>query len=334
MTNKPTFSMSESGGCPKSIAAPLLGYEPIPDSEDSRTLLEHATRCEDLAAMQMLDLGFRLEPSSLCPKCKEELGNERYGIHVELEESLFRLIGHLDRRLVHNDRHFPVEIKSLGRFTWNMFSKSQFDNNPSYAGQEACYLQAEQSPGIYWVMNRDNGQSLKYIVNDFNNDVNLNGFAKIELPVAYNQIVDNLNLVVIAISDGELPEAEYSEDSPHCRWCKFVYLCEKKVTKVDELDLPSLVDAARMYKEGKELEAMADELKARATGTLLIHSKQSGVNKFRTGGISWTYSGLKTKKYTDEKLLRELVDENILKRVIKESKPFEDYRIRILKGEE
>ena len=61
-----TYSMSEAYSCPKVLVATKLGYEPTPRTELNDTLLLHASRCEGLASQQMLDLGFRLEPPSLC----------------------------------------------------------------------------------------------------------------------------------------------------------------------------------------------------------------------------------------------------------------------------
>ena len=98
--SKNVYSMSEAGECPKALAAARLGYEPVPETKDSTILLEHATRCEALAAQQIMDEGYRLEPSSLCQICKEKYGVERYGIHVEIDTLLFTLVGHLDRRLI------------------------------------------------------------------------------------------------------------------------------------------------------------------------------------------------------------------------------------------
>ena len=290
--------------------------------------------CEALAAQQILDEGYKLEPSSLCQVCKERYGIERYGIHVEIDTLLFLLLGHLDRRLVlDNNRKLPVEIKSLGRFTWQNFAKYKFDKFIGYAGQEACYLEAEKSPGIYWVMNRDTGKSLKYIINDFNNEINLPGFEKIILPVTYESIMENLNMVEISILDGILPDAAYDENSDQCRYCRFPYLCvkTKPEEKVKEESLPTLVEAAQLHKEGKTLQKQAEERLDSAKETFLAHSKNNQMDKFRVGGISFTFSGEKTKSYIDEKLLRDLVDNTIMEQVIKHSKPYDSYTIRILK---
>jgi len=325
---KPVYSMSSVGECPRALGANRLGYESLPETGDSQILLTHASRCEALAAQQLMDEGYRIEPSSQCQLCLDRYSAERYGIHVEMDTPLLLLVGHLDRRLIlDNNRKLPVEIKSLGRFTWEKFAKKGFEEFTSYIGQEACYLEAEKSPGIYWVMNRDNGKSLKYIVNDFDNSINLNGFQKITLPITYNTILDKLNQVEIAAQYGELLDGE---ESDNCRWCRFKYLCsrpEEKKLKVE--DTAPLIEAARMYKEAHEMEKQAKEIKESAVFALLSHSKENKVDKYRVGSVSFTYHGQKVRESIDAKSLKLEMPE-MYEKYKRESKPYDDYSIRLI----
>lgn len=333
MTNKEErklsyYSMSEVGTCPRALSAKRLGYAPIPETPENQEALLYYTRCEALAAAQITDAGYVIEPSSLCLKCKTDLGIERYGIHVQIEETLFTLIGHLDRRIVVNDIRYPVEIKSLGKWSWTRFAKEQFSQFSEYAAQECCYLQAEQKPGIYWVMNRDTGKPLKYAVNDTENKLADVGFTRLELPVQYADIIDQLNSVEIAVASKELLPAVDCGYSYN--WCKYRFLCPRPEEKSEELHLPELAETAAMYRKGHEMEKEGEELKDLAVHTLLTHAKQNSIDKFRVGGISFSYSGMKTRDTMDIKKLREL-DPKLAEIVVRQSKPYDSYSIRILK---
>ena len=330
--DKPIYRMSETGGCPRAMSAIRLGYEPIPITENDRERLDYYASCEALAANQIKKLGFTLQESEICLTCRDRYGNTRYGLHVELDSIMFSLMGHLDRRLLYNDKLVPVEIKSLGRFSWQNFKRYEFEKFYGYACQEACYLEAENSPGIYWVMNRDTGESLKYIINDYNNDIVIDDFKHITLPVTYQSIVDDINNIELCVQDGELVEAPVLSD---CRYCRMRFLCgaEEKEDVVKEENLPSLVEAAQLYKDGHELERQGKDQKEQAKMSFVFHARDNKVPKFKVSGISISYRGQKTRKWLDEKILRESVSEEIIRLSTKESKPYDDISIRILKEE-
>ena len=328
--NKPVYSMSEAGECPRVLAAQRLGYEPLPQLPADEERLKHYSRCEALAAQQIMDEGYRIEPSSLCLTCWERYGIERYGIHVEIDTPLFLLVGHLDRRLILDDnRRLPVEIKSLGRYSWSRFAKDKFNGFPGYAGREVCYLEAEKSPGVYWVMNRDSGESQKYIVNDFNNEISLDEFKKIVLPITFEEIVDKLNQIEIAVQYNDLPEGE---ESDACQWCRYKFLCSKPEEKqLKVVDLPPLIEAAQMYKDGLALEKEAKDMKSTATLTLLTHAKQSQIDKYKVSNVSFTYHGFKDKETVfDSGLFKEQQPE-LYNQYLKAKKAYDDYSIKVLK---
>lgn len=330
--DKPIYRMSGIGSCPRVLAAERLGYDPLPRPKGDEDRLKHYSRMEAVAAEQIADTGFVLELGGWCEKC------QRSGIHVKVDTALFLLIGHLDRRLMlppplvtaGTELKYPVEIKGLGKASWTKFQQKQFAAFPEYAGQECAYLEAEGKPGIYWVMERDSGQALKYIVNDFNNELNLDGFEKITLPVTFSEIEDKLNQIEVVVQDNVLPDGVAGDG---CWWCGYKYLCIKeedkdKIAKV--ITDPSLVTAAGEYKYALELEKTAGEIKVASRNTLLAHSKKSGIEKFRVSGVSVSYRGQKTKWSLDQKLIQEKYAE-AYKACLKESEPFDDYTIRRLK---
>ncbi len=316
------YTMSETGACPRVLSAVKLKYDAVPRTGNDEERLEYYTTLEAVAAKKLQDMGYELIEGSWCPTC------QRHGIHVEVKEGLFTLVGHLDRRIVLADnRTFPVEIKCLGPDSWKLFRGSQFEHFRTYAAQEACYLHAEQKPGIYWVMNRDSGECLKYIVNDTDGVLDLEGFIRITLPVTYDAIVDKLNLVELDIAEGRLSDPEPDD---FCWFCVYKFLCSDKKNVTGLVEDKEVVTAAELYKEGFEERETGQDKIDKATGTLVGQAKTSGIDKFKAAGVSFSYHGLKTRESIDAAKLKELVSGDIVKQVTKQSKPFESYTIKIL----
>jgi len=315
------------GQCSRALVAWRLKYDPLPQSKIDIDKLNYYSRLEAIAAAQLLDLGYRIEPTTKCLTCLERYGIERYGIHVEIDTPLFLLVGHLDRRLIlDDDRRLPVEIKSLGKSSWHKFQSQQLSGFPSYAGQECAYLEAEKQPGIYWVLNRDTGDPLKYIVNDTKDTVKLDGFDKITLPITFDQILDKLNLVEIDVQSNTLSEPEESGD---CFWCRYKYLCARK----DERNLAVVtssivVEAAETYKSADDLEKQSKEMKDEARDILLFHCKQSGIEKYKCSGLSVSFRGTRVKTWLDESVIRKEAPPELIRLAERKSEPFPDYTIR------
>ena len=347
--------MSESGDTPFIITAKALSYEPEKEKEyasfDRETLLKHATRCEALAAMQIQDEGIEvIDGPKICPICMERFHSERSGIHVEIDEGEFHLIGHLDRRgKLKDGRMFPIEIKSLGVNSYKVFRDKGFKAFPEYAAQEACYLHAENSPGIYWVMNRDNGSALKMIVNDFKNEINLSGFTHVELPITYEEICDNHMLACGYISNNQLPnDCRDTDEDPGCKYCGFRYLCphRKEVATVPTslVITDDMVEARANYKQGKIMEEQGKELQDGAKSILLNHAISSKTDKFYIEDMKFSYSGMTSKSSFDKDLfindLPKVINILDVPKVIKllndsnkKSKPFPNVRITFAKDE-
>ncbi len=333
---KSIYGMSEVGDCPRVLAAKRCGHEAVSQTSEDIQRLNHYTALEAVAADQIEDLGYELDGAGVCLHCMGKYGNERHGIHVEIDSTLFELVGHLDRRININDVWYPVEIKSLGKASWTKFRNSQFKAFPGYAGQECVYLEAEGKPGVYWVMERDSGESLKYIVNYVKDDnlLTLPGFTNINLPIDFSAIEDKLNEIEISVQSGVLPLGWDNSDS--CYFCRYKFLCVK-----EELDdkpsqnviNPELVEAASDYKYAAELEKMAEEIKVGARASLLQHCKQNSVEKYHVAGISVSYRGQRTKTSIDGKLL-EKENPELYRLCSKSSAPYDDYTIKILKEKE
>jgi hypothetical protein len=337
------YSMSETGACPRVLSAMRLGNEPVSRGESDLERLKYYTSLEAVAAEKLIKEGFVVLEAGECQICK----NGRMGHHIEIEEDLFKLVGHLDRRVILPDeRRLPVEIKCLGPNSWKIFQDSQFKHSMGYAYQECCYLQHEKSPGIYWIMNRDNGEVLKYIVNDTNNEYNLKGFEKITLPVTYDQIIDKLNLIEIVVSENKLHDPDPGDS---CFWCSYKYLCTGQNSKVAIfVNKKEIEEAANTYKSAKlQKDECEDKMKG-ATSIMIDYAKTEGNEKFRSSGVSFSYHGMKYKTTLDEAALgrelqrlnmtdsegKKISYDDIMAKVQKRSKPFDSYTIKILESSE
>lgn len=322
--------MSGIGGCPRAICAQRLGYDELPTTTYDKERLKHYTRMELIAAEQISDLGYELQNSGLCQDCVDRFGDERHGIHVEINTPLYELIGHLDRRLI-LEQSYPVEIKSLGKSSFKKFYDKRFEAFPEYAGQECCYLEAEQLPGIYWIMERDSGRNQKYIVNDYKNELSLPGFEKIELPITFDQILDKLNLIELSAQENVLIDGVASD---MCQFCKFYYLCDKSDgnREITNDTTPHLISASDQYKAGAAMETEGKQMKSNAVAVLLDHMKRGKIDKYKNNVISLSFRGQRTKKWLDEQTIRKLAPDDIIRLAEKESAPFDDYTIRTIKG--
>jgi len=321
--------MSSAGECIKALVAQGLGYESVADTEIQIKQLVHYTRHEGLVKMALEDEGYELQHATTCPQCLDEFGDDRKGIHTEFSTDIIRVIGHLDGKIrADNGSFYPLEIKSLGRFSFDKCKRESLEAFPGYVAQEACYLYSENSPGFYVVCNRDTGEMLKYAI-PYGQVVSLGGFSQLDIHLPIESIIDNLHIVDIFVTSGALPEIAYNEKS--CRWCRFRYLCtdENRTAKVETL--PSLLEAAEIYKEGKRFEAMAKDRIEQARTTFVAHSKTSGIDKYTCGGISVSYLGQRTRTWLDEVIIRAEASLELIEKATKQSVPWDDIRLRLVK---
>lgn len=329
------YGMSTVGKCSRVLSAIRLGTEEPPKDEVNLRRLKHYSRMEKVAAEQIQDLGYELVDAGKCQFCVDKYNIVRYGIHVEINTPLFLLSGHMDRQLKYKDKLYPIEIKSAGKNTMTKFASQQFAAFPGYAGQECCYLESQKRPGVYWMMDRDTGDNLKYIVNDFNNELDLPGFEKITLPITFDDLVNKLNSIELDVMDGRLSKAEESDD---CFFCSMKFLCDKEESKKAVMVTePKLLTISEQYKKGLAMEKEAKVLKSSAVSALCNHARTNKLNKFKTSILSMSYRGMKTKTWLDEDTIRKHAPADIVRLAERESEPYDDYTIRLIgnkKGDE
>lgn len=234
--SKYAYRMSEAGGCARVLSAIRLGKEPIPFPSWLITIMNESKRHEGWVIEDLRQEGYEVETGGVCKECLQRFGSAREGIHVELDYPLFRLLGHMDGNLPVNGHKRPLEIKALGRFTFQKFLTHGFSAFPKYAGQETCYMTAvgeENWPGFYIVKSRDTGRK--------------NPFDVHEPPTSMDDIVDKINLVEAQARMGNLIEATCDESD--MRYCQFRYLCSTP-EKVQVSEITSEVaEAFKLWKD-------------------------------------------------------------------------------------
>ena len=334
------YPMSETGYCSRVISAKLLGNQETPRTPGDLEKLEYYSSLEAVAARKLSKLGFSVEEAGRCKACG------RNGFHVEIKEKTFKLVGHLDRtvssyRDIPFEKELPVEIKCLGPDSWKEFRDFQFSKFSEYASQEACYLEAEQSPGLYIVMNRDSGELLKYIVNDSENTYNFEGFEKITLPVTFMEVLAKLYSIERDISSNKLSDAEPTR---WCWFCNFKYLCVKKEKSLIVISDPLLDKYAEQYRMAHTQIDGLESQKREAVDFMINYAITNGVEQFTPRGVSFTYRGMTSRTSLNGKALQETLDKltitdkdgkslhygDIYPLITKKSKEFPDYSIRIM----
>lgn len=334
--DKSVYRASEAGGCQLAMAARKLGYEPLLESKESQTIMEEASEDEFRVKRKLISKGLSLCSNGspvTCTRCGAG------GYHVEIETELVKIVGHLDDYIyTPHEKMMPLEIKNLGRFSWNKFKKSNLEGFPEYKAQISLYMEAVHSPGgVYITRCRDHGLLLIYAIGEVYSQLieKLRVLGEVtQLPIPdIDEVLNKIHFVELSVISNELPPAEFAEGTPQCSWCRFRYLCSKEekeeAKKVTE---PSLLEAGSKWKEGHRLATESKMMLEEAETVFLSHAKQSGTNKYRIGGLSVSYLGETTRQVIDEKLLKELAPD-VFAKVAKKSKPWENIQIRLLKGE-
>ena len=314
------FRMSSVGACIRALAAARLGYEPIPDSESSIIVMRESSRHEDMVVEDLRAEGYEIERGGICPICPDE----RKGIHIELD-SLVHLTGHLDGRITVNGEAYPLEIKALGRFIFDKFKRFGFRDFLGYASQIVVYMEAEKKPAFYVVKSRDTGEQLRFSVPY--KGAAIPNMRVIEAPVDLDTIMTNLALCEIAVQEGVLPECSITPN----QWCGFRYLHAgfEKPEVIPDVSTAELEEAAALYREGLSLRNMGEDRLEHAKQVLTDYAKKTP--KYKVGGVSVSYRGERTKDFISEDELKKLLTPEQLAQVHKQSKPYADITIRVVK---
>lgn len=262
--NKPIFRMSESGHCPRALAAKYLGYPAETEPEWLARAANEGHWHED--------------------RLKQELANDHYLVFDEqLEVSLdykdFLLVGHIDGKVAkvnevteEPENNMLLEIKSMSQYEFDRWMKGRFDEFPEYSYQIACYMIAtDLSTCMYLVKNRSSGYIDHQIL--------------VAIPLYSEAIRDNLLPVANAIASEQLPEVEFDPASIQCKRCRYRMLCVPKPRDISQgINEAEVMQATIDWRKGK---AMADEGQK-----LMNNAKGILLNNTTLEERKWSFNGL------------------------------------------
>ena len=304
MDNLPTYRASEVGSCLRALVAQHLNYEPKPFTAAQELILEEGKEHENLVIAKL----------------------ERQGIPVTERQKelsyptvLYILRGHIDGIIIHNSIPCILEIKALGRFTWETFRREGLAAFPGYAYQASVYSHLAGWPLLGgWplllkVKNRDTGQIIDLYLHS--------------PPISFSDIIDKLNSAELSARDGELPAITC--DDKERRRCRFSYLCTPTMPEPKQVD-KSLIEAAELWREGKGLEKEAEEKIELAKAVFLQYCQLEKMDRVAVSGLSVSYGGMRHRTYLDEAMIKKLVPAEIWEQAQRPGKEYHLLTIREL----
>lgn len=206
----------------------------------------------------------------------DELRTKGYEItdqqkELVLEEDLFKLVGHIDGI---KDKEELLEIKSMSQFQFDRWMRGGFDEFPEYRDQLACYMAGTGLNRAYYVIKNRNSGSIQY-------------YPFVGLPVDMIEIIDKFfNIEMwIAENPGIPYPAEYNPNSYECRWCLNKELCLPQQEDLTPEQESVLDEAAELYREGKQLEAVAKDKVETAKAIFEHHSIATEMPKWKWRGL-------------------------------------------------
>jgi hypothetical protein len=287
--------MSSAGSCRRVLSAERLGVPPVTMSDTTQNRLEMAAeegKWHEKRILEELAQEFDKVESGVCLECEPNPdGSPRQGVHVEIEQDTFKLVGHLDGRLEKDGVARGLEIKSMSQREFDRWVDDRWEAFPQYAGQLACYFVASHLPVFeYVVKNRNNGYKDRHtaLSMDF-------------IPTYYN-IIENIKKVEDLATSNQLCEAEFNPDSVECQRCSYKHLCIKpaEINTVDEMVLNKAIES---WREGKRLGERGKAMVDSATEIIFEYAKAQPERRLLYNGIVATVCNYSRKSYPEVRLM-------------------------------
>jgi len=255
--------MSKVGGCSRALAAAQLSYPTAKPPMFLELAATEGTRHEDWVADDLeKKYGWTLSPKTFCAGC------QRWGHHVEIDCGDFILVGHIDRKGVKDGVIRTIEIKALGRFTFEKFTRKGLVEFPELSAQATCYLVAGKDPMHYAVKCRDTGHIVQMAM---------------DFPlIGIDAIVEKVRRIDEFVERGELPPCDVTPKHFANLFCEFPDICGKKQKRVEqgqesqEITVTGLGKAVTDWKVGHAMELEAKCLVDGAKDVFLLHCRKVG----------------------------------------------------------
>lgn len=248
--SKPTYSMSSTGWCSRTLSAEKLGVFVRSQPEYLKLAAREGQRHEQWIKEDLEEHGWlstTIAQSPYCGRCG------RSGIHVEIDTKNILLVGHMDDiAMPHNnptDVHFG-EYKALGKNTSTLLNLKGVHNHRTYATQIVCYHKASHLPCLYVVKSRDTGKMTLKIFDDTN------------MPFDFDDVLERLTIIEDYVQSGELVPCDADKEGITDYSC--TGLCDEgdlvKIKDLDGIAPESLKQAVSQWKTAKALEEVSNSM--------------------------------------------------------------------------
>lgn len=262
------YRMSEAGHCPRALSAKRLGLEPEPTPDWLTVAASEGNWHEKRIKQGLTDIGYRVWAE------QAELSISKNGI---------TLVGHIDGKVAHPDDDNEVkllECKSMSQFEFDRWMRGRFEEFPEYADQLTCYMAASQiSKVLYCVKNRSSGY--------------LDTMEIDRTPSDFGTIWERLYSIEQHIATKGLYPAECDFSTLRCKRCQFKYVCVKAKEDMTIQQENVLHDAAKKWRQGKELEASGKALVDEAKEVFREHTYAANLKKWRFDSLAIVLVGVK-----------------------------------------
>jgi hypothetical protein len=305
--------MSSAGKCRRQIGYEVLGYpENDPTPVEGRNVLELGDAAELVLIRRLREEGWLVDLT-------------RWDGGQQLEVSLDNppRVGHPDGRCRHPEltRNLWVllECKGMNTYQFQRFLQEGFlRSHPPYLDQVAQYGVALKQAGLV-------ADPCAAVVAALDRDTGRWSYQRVRWePEVYRRRTEELAEAWTLIARGELPGHDYDGTTWHCspRYCRWSTLCwdgRRPTPQPDTsgdgvLDGSALEDAARIleaaqvWREGKELEARGKAMQEGAREVFQQALSRHGAKKLAVGGLVASLV-TSTRRSWDEKALRRLLTE-------------------------
>lgn len=291
---------SSLGRCARAVTYWALGYQPSRTSGRSRMVM-------DDGKLHERDIIARIHAA----------GHVVYSYDPQHEVTLSNppVVGHIDGVVeVHGERYL-LEIKTMNHFVFQkLWSKGIEAVYPEYHDQVTFYMaRLNLTRTLLVVKNRNNAALYEELI-----PLDLN---------AYADVLTRAQKTWDCIESGTLANQEYPKDSSHCSWCSYNHHCwpivdfdhgegGKEALLVEDGDV---IEAADVWRSGKEYEARAKEMISSARGTFETFMTAKGQTSIDADGLK-AVASQQTRESISMDVARRELPADVFEGLVKRSK--------------
>jgi hypothetical protein len=289
---------SSIGRCARSISYRALGYQAAGVSGRSQMAMDDGRLHEDNLIARIMALGHPVRDRQR-----------------EVRTEYPPIVGHVDGIVEIYSVEYLLEIKTANHFEFEKIRKEGVErSHPEYYAQVQFYInRLGLSRAIVLLKNRSNAALHEELIP---------GDSRY-----YQRILDRATRLWESIQRHELFEREYSRESRQCAWCRYNHYCWPEVDFEHAesggraarvlVEDGGMIEAAGIWRDGKELEARAKELIGIARGVFDVYMTERDVSGvIDVDGLEITRSR-RTRESIDLNLAKRTLPEEVLDKLVK-----------------